>query len=182
MAETRLQTAFGGRDVLLVSAFENHTLWEFVGEKKYLQMAVSKAVARAYASKFGAVTTKSLSKSAAYDGYLLLVWAVEVGCDWNEGVFIIAIQGSQIAILQWLFDNECPRPTGLKAYQSAAKANNLQAMEWLRQNGFEWEWICHVCTLMHQGIVRRCLLCETEIKSEVAYTMSSGDEDYDDFV
>lgn len=139
MVRTRHHTAVV-HGMLIGSVFEHPTVWEFIGEKKYLQVAVSKAVAKAYASKFGAITTKKLSCIAARDGSMsLLVWARYVGCDWSETVFLAAVEGTQIAVLQFLLDHECPIPTGTEAFALAAEIRDLQTLEFLYENNFEWD-------------------------------------------
>lgn len=120
-------------------AFEHPTLWDCLGKNKYLQIAVSKAVARVYAVRFGAVTSKFLSRIAASDGDLsVLAWAREIGCDWSETVFLKAVEGGQASTLQFLVDNHCPIPSGTQAFEVASQARNLHTLEWLDENKFEY--------------------------------------------
>lgn len=67
------------------NSFAHPTIWEFVGGKRYLQMAVSKALAGAYAEKFGAVTSQHLLEKTAREGQSSFMdWVRDVGCRWNE--------------------------------------------------------------------------------------------------
>lgn len=137
MVLTRHQSA-AVREMLLESAFQHPTLWEFVGKGKYLQMAVSKAIARVYAAKFAAVTAKDLTCASAKDGNLsLMLWARELGCIWDNSVFLKAVENGQIAIMQFLLDNDCPISREKEAFEAAAKGRKLETLEWLSQNKFE---------------------------------------------
>lgn len=139
MVRASSQTA-AVRGVLIGKVFEHPTLWEFVGKYKYLQVAVSKAVARAYVAKFGAVTGKDLCCVAAYEGSLsLLLWARKVGCEWNDDVFLAAVRGGQITMLQWWEDTAQPfnQHNVLEAFLVAVNSCNLKTLEWLYQNKAE---------------------------------------------
>lgn len=138
MVRTRRHTA-AVHGMLIGNVFEHPTVLEFVGNNKYLQMAVSKVVARAYASKFGALTSKYLSRAAALDGYLpLLLWAKDIGCSWDKVIFINAGCRGHTEIMQYLYDNGGIIPAGTEAFACATKARSLKALEWLYQNNFDW--------------------------------------------
>lgn len=137
MVRTRGQSALDG--MRITSLLEHPVVVELVGKNRYLQMAVSKAMASIYAAKFGSITSKRLSYAAAQDGYLsLLIWAKEIGCVWDVKVFLEAIERGQIPIMRWLVDKKCFRLLSENAFKSVAKGRSLQSLAWLHQNAYTW--------------------------------------------
>lgn len=145
MVRTRRQVA-AQRGELITSAFEHSAVRDFIGKGRYLQLALSKSLARAYSSRFGALTSKSLSNIAAEQGELTLVsWARDAGCNWDVSVFLSGIKGGQTQTLQHLVDNGCPAPEGKDACAcAAATEGGLDVLVWLRERGFDWDEA--VCT------------------------------------
>lgn len=123
----------------MLDCLEHPTLLEFIGSNKYLQLAVSKAIASAYAAKFGPVTAKDLSRTAAKEGFLtLLAWAREVGCTWDHSVFLEAVKYGQTAVMQFLLDNQCPLVGYPRAFDVAARGHSLATFEWLYHHKHDW--------------------------------------------
>lgn len=142
MVRTRSNTV-AASGILSGTVFQHPILLEFVGQGRYLQMAVSKAVARIYVDKFGAITAKDLSYIAAKNGHLLLLrWTREIGCDWCHVIVLRAVESGHAAVMQWLLDIGEAKPNDSSPFSFAvqAQAPNLHTLEWLYKNKFAWSY------------------------------------------
>lgn len=140
MARRQGAAASGSTPGHIISPVEHPLVWDYVGTGRYLQVAVSKAIAQIYATKFGPVTSKKLSIIAARDGWLeLLMWARSIGCVWDPNVFKSACEGNRINILEQLVGDMSLRPWRVGAYIAASTQGHIPVIQWLREHNFEWD-------------------------------------------
>lgn len=145
MVRTRRQAAFAVQ--LAAGAVLQHpVVWDYVGPKRYLQVAVSKTISQLYVSRFDTRTSKILSYTAAHDGCLeLLIWTRIIGCYWDNTVFIHACAGNRVNILKHLLGDECLQPDETTAYIFAAEKGSIAAIQCLREHDFSWnEDVCRI--------------------------------------
>lgn len=123
---------------------EHPVVTEYIGKGRYLQIAVSKAIALLYAAKFGPRTYKTLSNKAAKDGCLdLLLWTKSIGCIWDSSVFVEACKSNRINVLEQLVTDYSVRPLGITACKVGAAHGHISVLQWLRQHKFDWnEDVC----------------------------------------
>ena len=76
---------------------------------------------------------------AAEGGHIaILDYLRQQGCAWDADVAWRASRGGHIDLLKWCRAQQPPVPMDGRACEHAAKANNLDMLRWLRENGCEW--------------------------------------------
>ena len=68
----------------------------------------------------------------------VLKWAREHGCAWDESTFSAAAKSGNIKLLQWLYDQNCPRSDSW-TFWAAAKYGHKHVIRWLLQHEFVWD-------------------------------------------
>ncbi len=75
---------------------------------------------------------------AVKGGHLeVLQWAHANGCPWNTRTCAYAAENGHLKVLQWAHANGCPWNTRTCAY--AAENGHLEVLQWLRANGCPWD-------------------------------------------
>lgn len=109
MSVRRMDNPGGSGASLTIAPYEYHLVWDYVGRGRYLQAAFCKSVAQLYSRKFDNFTAKNLSNLAAKGAFIgLLEWSKDIGCRWDESVFLSGASGGNVDILHCLLQNDCP--------------------------------------------------------------------------
>ena len=83
-------------------------------------------------------TSLSLRVSARKDRLEVIKWAITKGGFLSKHVFSSAAIGGHIDVLQYLFDNKCPRVDNI-CIGNAARYGYLNVVIWMREHGFQWD-------------------------------------------
>jgi len=68
-----------------------------------------------------------------------VVWAIENGCPWqNEDIFKAALDGGNLALLQWL-SQTIDVELNEEYCDLAAYRGHLAVLKWLREKGVPWD-------------------------------------------
>lgn len=141
MVRTRRQAAASACNAsshIIEQAYILPLVWDYVGEGRYLQVAVCKSIAQSYATRFGPFTSRELSVTAAEDGCLgLLMWADSIGCVSDKYVFLGACKRKRMNILEH-FRRGSASDVGTQGFEVAAREGHLEIVRWLREHDFPW--------------------------------------------
>ena len=76
---------------------------------------------------------------AAGGGHLVLKWARQHGCEWDDQTYFNAAGGGHVEVLKWAWEHGCPSDDRRYVCDNAMRGGHLGVLKWALEHDCFWE-------------------------------------------